>query len=156
MLIILLKALLVPVEIITCILLIAIILLQKTKSQGAGGLAFGAGMGETIFGPQVGNVLTKTTIVLGIVFLVNTVALSVLYSQKVVKSVVDSAMPVPAASQAPNLPESPMAQPSTQPTAVEPITTTEIPSAPITTAPAQTEPVAVPATEPAAAPAPAN
>ncbi len=148
MFIILLKALLIPVEIITSILLIAIILLQRTKSQGAGGLAFGAGMGETIFGPQVGNVLTKTTVVLGIIFLVNTVALSVLYSQKVDRSVVDSAAPAPAASQAPTLQESPMAPVPAHPPEAQPVTASESPSTPATPveAPAaQAEPVAVPA-----------
>lgn len=145
MLIILLKAVLIAVEIITSILLITIILLQRTKSQGAGGLAFGAGMGETIFGPQVGNILTKTTVVLGIVFLVNTVALSMLYSQKVDRSVTDSAAPVPTA--APTLQESPMAQPPAE----QPLTATEIPAAP---AEAPQVDAAQPVAEPA--PAPAN
>ena len=65
---------LVAVEAITSLLLIIVILLQKTKSQGAG-LAFGAGVGEQLFGAQVGNVLTRTTVVLTIIFLVNTTLL---------------------------------------------------------------------------------
>ncbi len=45
-------------------------------------MAFGAGMGETLFGSHIGNVLTKTTIILGIVFLVNTTILAMLGSHK--------------------------------------------------------------------------
>jgi preprotein translocase subunit SecG len=104
MLIAFMKVLLMVVEVLVSILLIGVILLQRTKSQGAGGLAFGVGMGEQIFGTQAGNVLTKTTIVLGVVFLVNTAALSVIYaSGQGQRSVVDSvptstAMPKPLAA----------------------------------------------------------
>jgi protein translocase SecG subunit len=42
------------------------------------GMAFGAGVGESLFGAQVGNVLTRITIILGIVFLVNTTLLGLL------------------------------------------------------------------------------
>lgn len=66
--------LLLVVEIIVSILLIGIVLIQRTKGQGAG-LSFGSGA-EAIFGAQMGNVLTRTTAILGIVFLVNTVVLA--------------------------------------------------------------------------------
>jgi preprotein translocase subunit SecG len=65
------KAILVAVEVIISLLLVAIILIQKTKSEGLG-LAFGSGMGETLFGSRAGIVLTKLTVILCIVFLVNT------------------------------------------------------------------------------------
>ena len=82
---------LILVEAIVCFLLISIILVQRTKSQGVG-MAFGAGMGETLFGSHIGNVLTKTTIILGIVFLVNTTILAMLGSRsnKGISSVTDS------------------------------------------------------------------
>ena len=51
-----LTALLVVVEIVSAVLLIGVILIQKTKSQGMG-LAFGSGMGESLFGAQIGNVI---------------------------------------------------------------------------------------------------
>ncbi len=86
-----LKVALMILEVLVSIMLIGVILLQRTKSQGAGGLAFGGGMGEQIFGTQAGNVLTRTTIVLGIIFLVNTATLSVIYAGRHgQRSVVDS------------------------------------------------------------------
>lgn len=71
------RVLLMVVEIITALLLIGVILIQRTKGQGMG-MAFGAGVGESLFGAQVGNVLTKITIILGVVFLVNTTLLGLL------------------------------------------------------------------------------
>jgi protein translocase, SecG subunit len=68
--------LLMAVEVIVCLLLIGIVLIQRSKGQGVG-LSFGGGA-EAIFGAQVGNVIVRATVVLGIVFLVNTVVLAVL------------------------------------------------------------------------------
>ena len=59
-----------------CLMLIGIILLQRSKGQGAG-LSFGGGA-EAIFGAQMGNVLTRTTVVLGFLFLALVVCLIVL------------------------------------------------------------------------------
>jgi preprotein translocase subunit SecG len=72
-------AVLIAVEVITSFLLIAIILVQKTKSEGLG-LAFGSGMGETLFGSRAGNVLTRITVILACIFLANTLFLGMLYS----------------------------------------------------------------------------
>ncbi len=68
---------LILVEAVVSALLIGVIFLQKTKG-GMGGTAFGGGMGEAIFGSRMGNVLTKSTVVLGIIFLANTVLLTML------------------------------------------------------------------------------
>ncbi|MFC1462575.1 preprotein translocase subunit SecG [Verrucomicrobiota bacterium] len=68
---------LITVEVICSILLLGVILIQRTKSQGMG-LAFGGAMGESIFGSQMGNVLTRTTVVLAIIFLVTTTLLAML------------------------------------------------------------------------------
>ena len=65
------------IEMLVSALLIAVILLQKSKG-GMGGSAFGGGMGEAIFGSRMGNVLTKATVVLAIIFIVNTVFLTAL------------------------------------------------------------------------------
>ena len=46
---ILLKTLLIVVEVLCCLLLVGLILLQRSKSEGLG-LAFGAGAGEALFG----------------------------------------------------------------------------------------------------------
>jgi preprotein translocase subunit SecG len=75
------KALFIVVEVVCCLLLIGIILLQKSKSEGLG-LAFGAGAGESLFGARAGNVLSKATVVLGVVFLASTLFLGILFAQK--------------------------------------------------------------------------
>ena len=63
-------------EAIVCLLLIGIVLIQRSKGQGVG-LSFGGGA-EAVFGAQMGNVLTRTTVVLGVIFLLNTAVLAVL------------------------------------------------------------------------------
>ena len=68
------KNILIAVEIICSLILIGIILIQRTR--GGMGMAIGGGMGESLFGAQVGNVLTKTTVIFGIIFLVNTTILA--------------------------------------------------------------------------------
>ena len=75
------KALFIVVEVLCCLLLIGLVLLQKSKNEGLG-LAFGAGAGESLFGARAGNVLSKATVVLGIVFLANSLLLGVLFAQK--------------------------------------------------------------------------
>jgi preprotein translocase subunit SecG len=111
-----LTGLFIVVEIIVSLLLILVILVQPSKSGGLGGAAFGAGggMGEQLFGARTGNVLTKATIVLATVFLLNTLGLAFLYSKAdPLKRVVPSpAMTVPAESALPatSLPEAPAAE----------------------------------------------
>ena len=63
-------ALSIVIEVVTALLLVGIILLQKSKGEGLG-LAFGAGAGESLFGARAGNVLTRATVILGIVFMAN-------------------------------------------------------------------------------------
>jgi preprotein translocase subunit SecG len=60
--------------IITSIVLIIIILMQDEQGEGLGGL-FGGGS-TTPFGSRSGNVLTKTTSILGAIFLVTSLALA--------------------------------------------------------------------------------
>ena len=89
-----LKALFIVIEVLCCLLLIGLILLQKSKSEGLG-LAFGAGAGESLFGARAGNVLSRATVILGIVFLANSLLLGVLFAQKD-KTLMEQA-PAPAA-----------------------------------------------------------
>lgn len=63
---------------LVCFLLVTIVLMQRSHGGGGVGLGMGGGMGEALFGAQVGNVLTRSTVVLAIVFLVNTTFLSIL------------------------------------------------------------------------------
>lgn len=89
------RFILIAVEIVSCLMLIGVILLQQSKGGGMG-TAFGGGMSETIFGSRAGNILTKVTITLAIVFLANTAILGIMYTSKTEGSIVDSAA-VPAA-----------------------------------------------------------
>jgi preprotein translocase subunit SecG len=90
---------LVAVEVLSSILLIGAILLQKTKGQGIG-LAFGSGMGEAMFGARAGNVLTRATVVLAIIFLVNTTLLALLGTRRRETSVADSISGAPVGAPA--------------------------------------------------------
>ena len=90
------------VEVLVCVLLVGVILIQRTKGSGAG-VSFGGGMGEALFGAQMGDVLTKTTVILGGIFIVNTLALSILAGRVTAgmrsDSLMDSeVMPMPAAA----------------------------------------------------------
>ena len=69
-----LVALLYVVEVVVCLLLALVVMLQKPKEGGLGGLA--GGMGEAVFGADAGNVLIKVTVWLGVIFLVNTLLLA--------------------------------------------------------------------------------
>lgn len=95
------------IEILSSLLLIGIILLQKTKDEGLG-MAFGAGVGETLFGSRAGNVLTKITVTLAGIFLLNTLAIGYVAAGRVGSgSVIDrlpvqQSMPVQAAPVVPS------------------------------------------------------
>lgn len=90
---------LITVEVICSIMLLGVILIQRTKSQGMG-LAFGGAMGESIFGAQMGNVLTRTTVVLSIIFLVTTTLLAMVGARDTGGSSVVDGAPAPLAAPA--------------------------------------------------------
>jgi preprotein translocase subunit SecG len=87
------------IEVIVCLLLGAVVLLQKPKEGGLG-VSFGAGTAEALFGAQTGNVLVKITIILGTIFLLNTIVLSRLTSSAS-DSVMSNVKTAPAAAQQP-------------------------------------------------------
>lgn len=123
------------VEVIVCLLLALVVMLQKPKEGGLGG-AIGGGMLEASLGADAGNVLIKTTAVLGAIFLLNTLVLARLTSTVHSHSLMATeAEPVPQA--APALP----------------MTAPELPAAPA--APAVPAAPAAPALPAAPAPAPA-
>ena len=74
------KFILIVLEVLCSVLLVGVILIQRSKDEGLG-MAFGAGMGESLFGSRTGNVLTKITITLGSAFLVITMLLALTYSK---------------------------------------------------------------------------
>jgi preprotein translocase subunit SecG len=84
-------------EVIICLLLGVVVLLQKPKEGGLG-VSFGAGTAEALFGAQTGNVLVKITVILGTIFLLNTVILSRLTSRGT-DSVMTNVKTAPAAQQ---------------------------------------------------------
>lgn len=100
-------------EVLVCLLLIGVILLQRSKGSGAG-VSFGGGAAEAVFGAQMGNVLTKSTVILAIVFLVNTLILSLLVARRGgvdEGSLMGSEVPRPAAA----APAAPLDLPDTPP-----------------------------------------
>ena len=128
-----LRILLILVEVVTCLLLVGVILLQKSKGEGLG-LAFGAGVGETLFGSRAGNVLTKITVTLGLVFLANTALLGIVFTHKSESSIIDRRTgDAPVAMQQ----QAPMPAPAPQSPGIAP------------TAPAMMADPAAPAAEPA-------
>ena len=111
------------IEVVVCLLLAGLILLQKPKEGGLGGV-IGGGMAEAAFGADAGNVLIKGTIILGAIFLLNTLALARFTSTVHSKSVMSSVEAPAPAQQAPAMPAP------------------EMPAAPIDPAPASAAPAA--------------
>jgi len=66
-------------EVLVAILLIGLILIQKSKSGGGLGGISGGGATEEVFGGQASSVLVKATVFFSLIFLVNTLALGVLH-----------------------------------------------------------------------------
>lgn len=145
------KGFLILIEIVSSVLLIGIILLQKAKDEGLG-LAFGAGVGESLFGSRAGNVLTKITVGLAVVFLVNTLLIGVMVSGR------GGTQGGSLTDRLPSTPAAPMAPPAQAlPTAGDMGTAPSVPATPVESTPvAVPVPSATPAPVPAPAPAPAT
>ena len=135
------------VEVLVCLLLGFVVMLQKPKEGGLGG-AFGGGALEASLGADAGNVLIKATAVLAAIFLLNTLVLAKFTSTRKSGSVVagEVAAPVqqvPAPSAAPAPAPAPAEIPAEVPA--------EVPAAPAAEIPAEVP--AAPAAEVPAAPA---
>jgi len=76
-----LKIFLIIVEVFCCLLIVGLVLIQRSKSEGMG-LAFGSGAGEALFGARAGNVLSRATTVLAVIFLITTLLLGIIFSKK--------------------------------------------------------------------------
>jgi preprotein translocase subunit SecG len=109
----------VVLHIIECLFLIAVVLLQQGKGQDLAS-AFGGGGTQTAFGPRgSANVLSRATTILAGLFMVTSLALSILRPQS--RSVLDqvpSAAPTPAAvgasARPPASPAAPAASPASR------------------------------------------
>ena len=115
------------VEVIVCLLLALVVMLQKPKEGGLGG-AIGGGMLEASLGADAGNVLIKTTAILGAIFLLNTLVLARLTSTVHARSIMAQEAEPTAEQAAPALP---MAAPEL------PAVPEQAPAAPVAPAPAE-------------------
>lgn len=95
------------VEAVICVLLIGIVLIQRSKGQGAG-LSFGGGA-EAIFGAQMGNVLTRTTVVLGVLFVLNTTVLAIIRPTRSTRSIAERFTPATPPAAPATTPAAPIA-----------------------------------------------
>jgi preprotein translocase subunit SecG len=118
-------------NILVCVLLTLLVVMQKPRSEGLGA-AFGGSFTDSIFGAQTSDVLTKGTIWLGVIFMTLTLLLGLLYSHRQVGN---------------NKLQEELKKP------VSPVSTNSLPVPP--PAPASTSPTNTPVTTPAA-PVPAN
>jgi len=145
------------VEVVVCLLLALVVMLQKPKEGGLGGV-IGGGMAEAAFGADAGNVLIKVTIWLGAIFLVNTLVLARLTSTIHTKTLMnDVAAPAPIQQQLPELPAAniPAPAPAAPAPAAKPAAPAAAPKAPAAPAPAAKPAAPAAAPKAPAAPAPA-
>ncbi|CAM2920056.1 preprotein translocase subunit SecG [Helicobacter burdigaliensis] len=90
-------------QFVLAIIITIVVLLQKSSSIGLGAYS---GSNESLFGAKgPAGFLAKLTFVLGVLFVVNTIALGYLYTKDSKSSIVDN-MVVPS-TQAPNAPSVP-------------------------------------------------
>jgi preprotein translocase subunit SecG len=98
------------VEVVVCILLGMVVMIQKPKEGGLGG-AIGGGMMEAALGADAGNVLIRTTAILGAIFLLNTLVLarltSTVHSRSLMAREAEPVAETAPAAEAPALPEAP-------------------------------------------------
>ncbi len=104
---------LLAIHVLVCILLVLIVLMQRPRSEGLG-TAFGGGVADTLFGSSAGNVLTKITTWLGIIFFVTTISLAFLYSHRPTSSGLGSKLK--AGPSVPTKETNPSAPPSSEKT----------------------------------------
>lgn len=160
------------VEVLVCLLLILIVLMQRPRQEGLGA-SFGDSMTSQVWGAQTTNVLQKFTVYLAVLLFVLTLSLAVLTAREQApeksKLFGDKPIEPPPAPTAPATP-GPIsvtpapAAPATPAPAAAPKAEdkkADAPKAPATPAPAAAKapeapkPAAAPATPPAPAPAPA-
>lgn len=134
---------------IISVLLIIVVLLQFGKGAEAG-LMTAAGSESIMSSSTRGNIMTKITAVLAVLFLGNSILLARLQDSKFQKSILDTEAPVsrPLNSDAATAPAATApAATTTAPAATAPATT---PAAATQAAPAKTETTTAPTTAPAA------
>ncbi len=100
-----LLGLLFVIEALVALLMVAVVMLQPPKDQSGGmGSAFGGGFGEEVFGGRTGNVLSRTTVVLGAILVVNSLLIAMVVRGRISSSALSNQVVVPAAPEAPAAP----------------------------------------------------
>lgn len=89
--------LMLTVQVLACLFMVLIVLMQPSKADGGLGAAFGAGATDTLFGARTGNVLTKATVWLAVILFVNSVLLGFLFSRQS-SAVLDAVKKAPPAA----------------------------------------------------------
>ncbi len=87
---------LIAIHVVICVLLVVTVLLQFGKGAEMGAV-MGGGASQAVFSSSAkGNFMTKTTTVLAIGFMVNSIVLTTLKSREAKKSLFDNEAPVAA------------------------------------------------------------
>jgi preprotein translocase subunit SecG len=117
----------VTLHVIACLFLVGVVLLQQGKNQDLAS-AFGGGGTQTAFGPRgSANVLSRATTILAGVFMITSLALSMLRPRS--SSFLDQ-VNVPTASPAPAATAVPVAPAAATPAPAAPTAATPEPAAP--------------------------
>ncbi len=132
------ETVLLVIQVLVCVALIGIILIQRSDSDGFG---LGSGSGMNIFSSRgQANFLTRTTAILATVFIINSLALSIIASRSSTPTLLRTiereqsqgapAVPLATESAAPQTSPAPAAkeQPAEQPAAQTPA---EAPAVPV-------------------------
>jgi len=97
-------------QIVLTIILTILVLLQKSSSIGLGAYS---GSNESVFGAKgPAGFLVKATFTVGLLFILNTIALGYLYNKSYNRSVVDEIQTDAQTPAPPALPETPAAPPA--------------------------------------------
>ncbi|HOO77559.1 MAG TPA: preprotein translocase subunit SecG [bacterium] len=72
---------LIALYVVVCVALVTIVLLQSGKGDGLAGV-FGGGGGQAIFGARTGDLLTRSTTVLAVFFMLLSLILAVLSTNR--------------------------------------------------------------------------
>ena len=136
-------AVLLTIEVIVCVAMIGVILLQRSEGGGLG-LGSGGGVGGLMSGRGAANVLTRTTVILATIFICTSIALALLAKSSRQANPLGEAVPESAPlGTLPDLAPSAPATPTPDaPAATVPATPAPAPAAPANPQPATPSPAA--------------
>ena len=102
------------VLVIVCILLVLVILMQRPNAQAGMGAALGGGAAEGMFGGEAGNVLTRATVKLTVLFFVLAAGIYLGYIYTTGGSKVEQAQPLSISAVSQTAPAAPEAKKSAE------------------------------------------